>query len=104
MTKRSSAVKDSIKFWLWQNLIAFDQSINAFLGGWADETLSSRAWRWEKNKVRAWPRKLIDALFWFDRNHCHGSYMSERRALQLAPELRGKKDKRNPVFLQKGTI
>ena len=46
-------MKDAIKFWLRQNLIAFDQSINAFWGGWADETLSSRAWRWEKNGVWA---------------------------------------------------
>lgn len=31
--------------YLKQVLIAFDQLINALLGGWADETLSSRAWR-----------------------------------------------------------
>ena len=27
-------------------LIALDQFINAILGGWPDETLSSRCWRW----------------------------------------------------------
>lgn len=44
-------------------LIAVDQLLNAVLGGWPDETLSSRAWRWEQDGVRSWPRKFIDALF-----------------------------------------
>ena len=29
-------------------LIALDQLINAVCGGWPDETISSRAWRWEE--------------------------------------------------------
>lgn len=31
--------------YLKQVLIAFDQLINALLGGWADESLSAHAWR-----------------------------------------------------------
>ena len=50
-------------------LNAFDQLVNALAGGWPDETLSSRAWRWEKNGVRAWPRRLIDMLFFLDPRH-----------------------------------
>ena len=38
-------------------LIAADQLVNALLAGWPDETLSSRAFRWEKNGVRSWPRR-----------------------------------------------
>ena len=69
-------------------LIAIDQLVNAVCGGWPDETLSSRAWRWEKDGVRSWPRELIDVLFFFDPGHCSESYLSERRGLQLPPEMR----------------
>lgn len=69
-------------------LIGFDQLMNALLGGWPDETLSSRAWRWEKNGVRTWPRRVIDAIFFFDHEHCRESYESERLGRQLPPELR----------------
>lgn len=69
-------------------LIAVDQLLNAVLGGWPDETLSSRAWRWELAGVRSWPRRLIDALLFLDVNHCRESYESERLGRQLPPELR----------------
>lgn len=29
----------------FQIAVAFDQLVNTLLGGWADETLSARAWR-----------------------------------------------------------
>jgi hypothetical protein len=76
--------------WLWQILIALDQLANAVLGGWADETLSSRAWRAEQ-KGRwpgIWLRPLLDALFFFQPNHCFTAFLSERTSLQLPPELR----------------
>ena len=69
-------------------LIAVDQLLNAVLGGWPDETLSSRAWRWELAGVRSWPRRLIDALFFPEEEHCRESYESERLGRQLPPELR----------------
>lgn len=69
-------------------LIAVDQLANALLAGWPDETISSRAWRWEQDGVRAWPRRLIDRLFFWEPNHCHESYVSEREGRQLPPELR----------------
>lgn len=71
-------------------LIALDQFINALLGGWPDETVSSRAWRWELAGVRSWPRKFIDALamLFGDRDHCRQSFESERQGRQLPPELR----------------
>ena len=47
--------------------IAFDQFINAVLGGWPDETLSSRCWWEEQQGFRAWPRKLVDGLFFWQR-------------------------------------
>ena len=64
-----------------QILVALDQLLNALLGGWCDETLSSRAWR------EGW-HKPIDLLFWWDTDHCFESYISERLRLQLPPEAR----------------
>ena len=69
-------------------LVALDQLFNAVIGGYCDETLSSRAWRWEQDGVRAWPRRLIDKLFFWEPNHCRESYRSEREGRQLPPELR----------------
>ena len=69
-------------------LIAADQLVNALLAGWPDETLSSRAWRWEQNGVRSWPRRFIDRLFSWEQDHCYQSYISEREGRQLPPELR----------------
>ena len=75
-------------------LIAVDQLCNAVACGWPDETISSRAFRWSRDNVRRWPRRLIDSLFFFDRDpstgrrHCELSYISEKDRLQLAPEFR----------------
>ena len=71
-------------------LIALDQLVNALCGGWPDETISSRAWRWELAGVRSWPRRVIDmaARLFGDREHCRESYESERLGRQLPPELR----------------
>ena len=66
-----------------QVLIAIDQLANALFGGFADESISARAYRsgW---KVR---ERLINALF-FDQNHCENSYLSEVKRSQLPPEYR----------------
>ena len=71
--------------------IAFDQLANALLGGWPDETLSSRAWRRDLEDDVSWPRKLIDALFFWEKDHCRDSYYSEVERRQCPPELRGRK-------------
>lgn len=68
--------------------VAFDQLVNAFCGGWPDETLSSRAWRWELAGKRSWPRKVIDRLFFWESEHCRESYESELARRQWPPELR----------------
>lgn len=44
-----------------------------------DETMSSAAWRMERDgKFFGFTRKIIDALFWFDPEHCRKAYFSER--------------------------
>ena len=42
-----------------RTLIAVDQLLNTLLGGWPDETLSSRCYRWARDGVRAWPRRVV---------------------------------------------
>ena len=68
--------------------IAVDQLFNALFNGWPDETLSSRAFRDDRDGVRHWPRKLIDALFGWQREHCKESYKSEVLRRQSPPETR----------------
>ena len=75
--------------YLKQVLIAFDQLITALLGGWADESLSAHAWRQHLEGKRNWPYLLIDAILFFDGNHCRTSYESELERTQLPPSMRG---------------
>lgn len=72
-----------------QMLIAFDQFINAICGGWADETLSCRAWRQREKKSR-WKimRRVIDALFFWQKDHCKTAFESELQRRHLPKELR----------------
>ena len=73
----------------FQILVAVDQLINALLCGYADETLSARAYRHaEIKKDRCWPMRLIDALFFWQDGHCKQAYESEVTRAQLPPEER----------------
>ena len=71
-----------------RTLIAVDQLINTLLGGWPDETLSSRAYRLAIEGT-TWPMRCIDAVarLFGDVNHCERSFDSERLGRQLPPEL-----------------
>ena len=71
-------------------LIALDQLCNALAGGWPDETISSRSYRWDTAGVRHWPRLIIDrvAALLGDKDHCRQSFESECRGRQLPPEAR----------------
>jgi hypothetical protein len=73
----------------FQILLAIDQLANALLGGWADETISSRAYRLQHGS-RRWnlARLAIDALFFWQPDHCYEAYMSEVNRKQQDPELR----------------
>lgn len=63
-----------------QLLIALDQLLNTVVWikgdgfGFADETLSARAWRL-RDQSNAWRR--IDRLLFWDPDHCRVSYESE---------------------------
>lgn len=73
---------------IMQIIIAFDQLINTILGGMADETISSRAHR---NRYKNWRwrfmRRLIDGLFFWQKDHCHQSYLAELDRKQLPPNF-----------------
>lgn len=71
-----------------QIAIAVDQLMNTLTGGWADETLSSRCWRWHRDGKRSWPVKVIDAVFFWEKTHCLESFKAEQLRLQSPPELR----------------
>lgn len=77
---------------MWQyfkNLfIGFDQLLNTLLKGWPDETLSARAYRLDIERGRKWPRRVIDFILWFDKDHCRVSYESEILRRQLPPSMR----------------
>ena len=70
-------------------LIAIDQLVNTLVWingdgfGLPDETLSARAWRL-RGQSGAWKR--IDALLFFDPDHCRTSYESEMQRKQLPKE------------------
>lgn len=72
-----------------QFLIAFDQMLNTLIPigrdgfGYADETLSARAWRLrDRSKLY----KVIDAIFFWESSHCLVSYESEKKRKQLPVE------------------
>ena len=69
--------------------IAVDQLVNTICGGWADETISSVAWR-KRHDGRGWAllRKTIDLLFFWQQEHCKTACESEKNRLQCPPELR----------------
>ncbi len=68
--------------------IAFDQLVNAVLGGMPDETISAKLWR----KREHYPFKIyvvvVDCLFWFDKDHCRTSYEAEINKKHLPQEYK----------------
>lgn len=84
-----------------QFLVCFDQFLNVAIcsivlpweKSWADETFSARCWRWHLDGID-WPRRLIDTIFFWDRDkqtgqrHCELSFVSEREGRQMPPEAR----------------
>ena len=67
----------------FQILVAIDQLVNTLMGGMADETLSARAWRNLLKGRRSWPVKVIDALSFWQKDHCKSAYESEIERKQL---------------------
>lgn len=82
----------TLKRWCYHVAIGFDQLFNAFLGGAADETLSSRTYRGAKLAEKPKKRwrvlyRLINGLF-FDPHHCQTAYESEVNRKQYPKAFR----------------
>lgn len=63
---------------LEQTAIAFDQFVNALIAnGMADETPSARAYR--NRRKKGWGRActVLNAIFFWQDNHCKEAYESE---------------------------
>lgn len=87
----------SIGDWAIQLLVALDQLVNVLVtpfnsAAWADETLSSRAYR-AHAAGRRWGliwMPSIDLVFFWQRDprHCERAYRAEAQRAQLPPESR----------------
>lgn len=73
---------------------ALDQLLNALLGGWPDETLSARAYRWRRDGKRQWAAQAINALFFWQKDHVFSAYGNEQARRQLPPEYRTGKEQK----------
>lgn len=69
-------------------LIALDQLANTLFRGWPDETLSSRCYRWDRDGQRHWPKRLVNLMFFWQKDHCFSAYENEKLRMQCPPELR----------------
>lgn len=81
----------AIKRQVFQALIAFDQLLNTiFCNGYADETMSSNAYRMEqKGRISGRIlRPFIDSLFFWQDQHCYKAYLSEVKRHQMPRDLR----------------
>jgi hypothetical protein len=74
--------------YLWCNLTALTQLLNAILGGYPDESTSSRSHR-QQHKLR-WriARRVINAMFFWQNDHCKLAYLEETRYRQTDPDIR----------------
>ena len=71
-----------MRTYLLHVLVAGDQLLNALIGGFPDETLSSAAYRSYKSGYfwgRVW-MPIIDGLFYYidGPKHCYRAYLSEK--------------------------
>lgn len=64
--------------------VAFDRMMNAAQRGDPNETLSSVAYRKNRDgEPFGFMMHVINALFWFQPDHCHKAYLADRaRVLQ----------------------
>lgn len=73
---------------LFQVALGFDQLLNAIFGGYCDESLSSRSHRARMKGKRVWVAMLINAIFFWQADHCREAYESEINNEHLPLEMR----------------
>lgn len=73
---------------LRQLLIWLDQGLNVLLAGYADETISARAYRNRYKKYWNKAYKVINSIFFLQEDHCKESFNRELKRLHLPREYR----------------
>lgn len=72
-----------------QIAIALDQLVNTLLGGYADETISAKSYRCRHNSGMRWlAYRSINALFFWQDDHCHSAFDSEKLRAHFPIEYR----------------
>ena len=72
-----------------QPLIALDQFVNTLIPakhegfGFADESISARCHRLQHSAAWGRARRLVDALFFLEHDHCRHAYEAECNRQQL---------------------
>ncbi len=73
-----------LKARLWNLLLWVDQGLNVLIGsGFCDETLSAYA-----HRKGDWRRYAINALFFWQGDHCQDAFLVEMNRRHLPPEYR----------------
>jgi hypothetical protein len=69
----------TIKEYIYQNVVSWDQDINAKFGGSADETLSSRCFRLNHIRTYRALELFVNVIFrpFQGKNHCENAYIKE---------------------------
>jgi lysozyme family protein len=69
--------------------LAATRLLNAVLGGSANESLSSRAWRYRGHSRYGPVHQGINTLFFWQDNHCRHAYLAEKNRRDVPSELPG---------------
>lgn len=85
-------MKQSIKNYMRNIAIAADQLANAMIAGSPDETVSSRVYRGavlaaQPTRVARMAYRTINALFFWQEDHCRVAYLREKQRAHLPDEL-----------------
>jgi len=87
-----------LKHNIFQLLVSFDQVLNVLFSmifrykekAWADESLSSHAYRIFLETGKRNPMDIYNKIFFWQDDHCKEAYESEKERKHLPPELREK--------------
>jgi hypothetical protein len=77
-----------MQHWAFHVALALDQLVNALLGGYADESLSARAYRRRSEGLWGLLVMVLDWMFFWHTSHCESAYRAEKLGRHLPPEYR----------------
>jgi len=81
--------KESLIQYIFNVLLGFDQFVNTWFMGFPDETLSARTYRLRnRNSFWKFTHLLINALLFFQKEHCKMAYIAELERKQSPMEER----------------